>query len=183
MINFHDIHININALSAWILPVLLSLSAAFAIQRRADIYASLRRGARDGLDTIIYIFPSLIALLPAVAMFRASGALDCLANIAAPVLNFLGIPADLIPLMLIRPLSGSGALSVAGEIIRDSGPDSIQGRIAAVMLGSTETTFYTIAVYFGAANIRHTRHAIPAALIADLTGFAAAAWTVRLFFP
>ena len=174
--------INFNNLSAWILPVLLSLCAVIAIGKRADIYQALRTGAQDGLKTLLYIFPGLIALLPAVAMFRASGALDWLVNIFTPVLKFFDIPSELAPLMLIRPISGSGAVGVAGEIIRDFGPDSVQGRTAAVMLGSTETTFYTIAVYFGAANIRRTRHAIPAALIADLTGFIAAALTVRLFF-
>ena len=108
--------------------------------------------------------------------------MDALARLCAPVLNLLGIPAETVPLMLVRPVSGSGALAVASDLMAAHGPDSYIGRVAAVMLGSTETTFYTIAVYFGAAGIRRTRYTIPAALTADLAGFMAAAWSVRLFF-
>jgi len=123
-----------------------------------------------------------VGLLTAVAMFRASGAMEWLSNLCAPLLERLGIPAETAPLMLIRPVSGSGALAVVSELITAHGPDSYEGRVAAVMLGSTETTFYTIAVYFGSAGIHKTRHTIPAALTADLTGFLASALAVRLFF-
>ena len=115
-------------------------------------------------------------------MLRASGAMDLLENILRPVLIRLGIPPETAALLLIRPVSGSGALAIGSELMAAHGPDSYIGRVAAVMLGSTETTFYTIAVYFGSAGIRRTRYAIPAALAADLAGFIAAAFTVRLFF-
>ena len=128
------------------------------------------------------IKPALVGLLTAVHMLRASGLLDWLAQALSPVLHLLGIPPETVGLMLIRPISGSGALGVGSELIQRYGPDSLIGRTAAVMLGSTETTFYTIAVYFGAAGIRNTRYAIPAALCADLCGFVAASWAVRLFF-
>ena len=116
-------------------------------------------------------------------MLRASGALELLAGVLAPVLELVGLPAELLPLMLVRPVSGSAALGVGAELMASYGPDSRLGRMAAVMLGSTETTFYTVSVYFGAAGISRTRYAVPAALCADLTGFLAAAWAVRLLFP
>ena len=115
-------------------------------------------------------------------MFRASGAMDALARLCAPVLNLLGIPAETVPLMLVRPVSGSGALAVASDLMAAHGPDSYIGRVAAVMLGSTETTFYTIAVYFSAAGVTRTRYAVPAALCADLVGFLASAWAVGVVF-
>ena len=120
--------------------------------------------------------------MTAVYMLRASGALELLAAFLAPLLDRLGLPGELVPLMLVRPISGSAALGVGAELISAYGPDSHLGRTAAVMLGSTETTFYTIAVYFGAVGITKTRYAVPAALCADLTGFLAAAWAVRVCF-
>ena len=169
--------------SSLLLPLLLSGVGLFGLWRRADVYASLTRGAEDGLRVLSRILPALVALLPAVAMFRASGAMDALSQALTPLLAPLGVPPEVAPLLLTRPISGSGALAVCGELIKAHGPDSQIGRVAAVTLGSTETTFYTIAVYFGAAGIRRTRHAIPAALAADVTGFLVAAWSVRLLFP
>jgi spore maturation protein B len=126
--------------------------------------------------------PPLVGLLTAVYMLRASGVLELASGVLAPVLGLLGIPAETAPLLLVRPVSGSAALGVGAELISAFGPDSLVGRTAAVMLGSTETTFYTIAVYFGAAGIVKTRYAIPAALCADLAGFMASAWAVRVIF-
>ena len=166
-----------------LLPLLLSGAGLCGLWRRADVYASLSRGAQDGFRVLLRILPALVTLLPAIAMFRASGAMELLSTCCAPLWNALGIPPETAPLILVRPLSGSGALATAGELIRAHGPDSRIGRTAAVMLGGTETTFYTVAVYFGAAGVRRTRHAIPAALAADITGFIVAALTVRLFFP
>ena len=131
---------------------------------------------------LLRIVPALVGLLTAVSMLRASGAMEYLSTLCAPVLDLLGIPPETAPLMLVRPVSGSGALAVGSELMAAHGPDSYIGRTAAVMLGSTETTFYTVAVYFGAAGIHKTRHTIPAALTADLTGFVASALAVRLFF-
>lgn len=131
---------------------------------------------------MLRIFPALVGLMTAVAMLRASGVLELAAEVLAPLLDRVGLPAQLLPLMLVRPISGSAALGVGAELIQTYGPDSQLGRTAAVMLGSTETTFYTIAVYFGAVGITRTRYAVPAALCADLTGFLAAAWAVRICF-
>ena len=131
---------------------------------------------------MLRIFPALVGLMTAVAMLRASGALELAAEVLAPLLDRVGLPAQLLPLVLVRPISGSAALGVGAELIQTYGPDSQLGRTAAVMLGSTETTFYTIAVYFGAVGITRTRYAVPAALCADLTGFLAAAWAVRICF-
>ena len=163
-----------------IIPLLLAGAAACGTGRRVNVYAALTRGAEDGLTVLLHVIPALVGLLTAVSMFRASGAMDALARLCAPVLNLLGIPAETVPLMLVRPVSGSGALAVASDLMAAHGPDSYIGRVAAVMLGSTETTFYTIAVYFGSAGIVRTRHTVPAALAADLTGFLTAALTVRI---
>lgn len=171
-----------NAWLASIVPAILVLVALFALFRKVDLFSALKDGAKDGLESVIGIVPSLIALFTAIAMFRASGAMDFLTDLLQPLAALAGIPAECVPLILIRPLSGSGALALGADIIRTYGVDSSIGRTAAVMLGSTETTFYTIAVYFGAANIKKTRHAIPAALIADAVGFCVAAASVRLFF-
>ena len=169
-------------LSSFVIPVLLAAVTVFGTGKRVDVYGALTRGGEDGLRVLLGIIPSLAALLTAVSMFRASGASELFSHLCAPALELLGIPAETAPLMLIRPVSGSGALAVGTELITTYGPDSLIGRVAAVMLGSTETTFYTIAVYFGSAGIRKTRHAIPAALIADFTGFVVSAWAVRWLF-
>lgn len=168
--------------SAYLIPLMLAFVALFGVSRRVDVYSALSRGAEEGLRILMRILPALVGLLTAVHMLRASGAMDLLENILRPVLIRLGIPPETAALLLIRPVSGSGALAIGSELMAAYGPDSYIGRVAAVMLGSTETTFYTIAVYFGSAGIRRTRYAIPAALAADLAGFMAAAFTVRLFF-
>ena len=165
-----------------LVPLILCGVALYAAGRRVDVYAALVQGAGAGLETLLRIVPALVGLMTAVAMLRASGALEFLARALAPALEGLGLPPELLPLMLVRPVSGSAALGVGAELIAAYGPDSPLGRTAAVMLGSTETTFYTIAVYFGAVGITRTRYAVPAALCADLTGFLAAAWAVRLCF-
>ncbi|MBQ2996860.1 MAG: spore maturation protein [Oscillibacter sp.] len=169
-------------LSSLIVPLLLCAVAIYASGKKVDVYAALTHGAEEGLSVLLRIVPALVALLTAVSMFRASGAAELLTALFAPLLEIVGIPAETAPLLLIRPVSGSGALAIGTDLMTSHGPDSYIGRVAAVMLGSTETTFYTIAVYFGSAGIRRTRHAIPAALAADLAGFAASAWAVRLLF-
>ena len=163
-------------------PVLIAAVALYGMLRRVDVYDALIHGAADGLGVLLRIVPSLIALLTAVYMLRASGALALAAGALAPVLKALGIPPETVGLLLVRPVSGSAALGVGADLITTYGPDSLVGRTAAVMLGSTETTFYTIAVYFGAAGIVRTRYAVPAALCADLAGFLASSWAVRLLF-
>ena len=168
--------------SAWILPLLLSGASLWGTRRRVDVYDALVTGGKSGLQVAVSILPALAALLTAVYMLRASGAMDALATALAPVLGLLGIPPETAALLLVRPVSGSGALAVGSQIMEQYGPDSAVGRTAAVMLGCSETTFYTVAVYFGAAGIRRIRYTIPAALTADLAAFAAAAWAVRLCF-
>ena len=165
-----------------IVPLILAGVALYGCFRRVDVYTALVQGAGDGLEVLMRILPSLVGLLTAVYMLRASGALHLAAQALTPLLDRIGLPGELLPLMLVRPISGSAALGVGAELIAAHGPDSYLGRTAAVMLGSTETTFYTIAVYFGAVKITKTRYAVPAALCADLTGFLAAAWAVRLCF-
>ena len=168
--------------SAYLVPLLLAFTALFGLGKRVNVYDALTRGAEDGLTILLRILPALVGLMTAVYMLRASGAMEVLGKILSPLLVRLGIPPETAALLFIRPVSGSGALAIGSELMAAHGPDSYVGRVAAVMLGSTETTFYTIAVYFGSAGIHKTRYAIPAALIADLTGFMAAALAVRLFF-
>jgi len=172
----------VNLFFAMLVPLIITGVALYGMSRRVDVYNALITGATGGLEILYRIFPALVGLLTAVYMLRASGALDLAAVALGPVLDRLGLPSETVGLMLVRPISGSAALGAGAELISTYGPDSYIGRTAAVMLGSTETTFYTIAVYFGAAGIRRTRYAVPAALCADLAGFMAAAFAVRLFF-
>ncbi|MCL2841900.1 MAG: spore maturation protein [Oscillospiraceae bacterium] len=165
-----------------IIPVILLGAAAWGLYRRVHVFEAITVGAAEGLGTVVKVFPNLVCLLTAVYMLRASGAMEAFAHMLAPVFDRLGIPAEVAPLMVVRPISGSGALAVGAELIEAHGPDSFIGRVTAVMLGSTETTFYTVAVYFGAVGIGKTRYAIPAALVADVVGFVAAALTVRWWF-
>ena len=134
-------------ISAILVPGLLAVTSVVALGRRVNVYDVLTQGAAEGLGVLVRILPNLVGLLTAVYMLRASGAMDFLARLLAPVLALLGIPPETAPLLFIRPVSGGGALAVGSELIRTHGPDSYIGRVAAVMLGSTETTFYTIAVY------------------------------------
>ncbi|MBP3660678.1 MAG: spore maturation protein [Oscillospiraceae bacterium] len=166
----------------YIVPLILAVTAVAALHKKENAYDILTDGARDGFQMLKTIAPSLVVLLSAVGMLRSSGALEALSVLLSPVLKALGIPAETVLLMLVRPISGSAALAIGAELIAAHGPDSPVGRTAAVMLGSTETTFYTISVYFGAWGITKTRYAVPAALIADLVGFLAASWSVTLFY-
>ena len=170
-------------MAEYIVPLILSVTALTALHKKENAYDILTDGAREGFKMLLTIAPSLVVLLSAVGMLRESGALEALSHSLSPALEFLGIPAETVLLLLVRPISGSAALAIGAELIAAHGPDSLIGRTAAVMLGSTETTFYTISVYFGSWGITRTRYAVPAALIADFTGFLAASWTVRLFYP
>ncbi len=167
-------------LSAYLIPLLISFTALLALSRKVNVYEALTEGAQEGITTLLRILPSLVGLMTAVYMFRASGALDHISALLAPFLESLGIPQETTALLFIRPVSGSAALAVGSELMAEYGPDSYIGRVAAVMLGSSETTFYTVAVYFGSAGIHKTRYAIPAALIADAACFISAAFAVRL---
>ena len=167
----------------WVIPCLLAGVAAAAMGRRTDVYGALTDGAAEGLRVLGRILPALVVLLSAVQMFRASGAMELLTGLLSPVLEGLGIPPETAVLLLVRPVSGSGALAVGSQLMEQYGPDSYIGRVTAVTLECSETSFYTVAVYYGAAGIRRTRHTIPAALAADAAAFIAAAWAVRVFFP
>ena len=166
----------------YLVPLLLLFVSALALRKKENAYGLLLEGAEKGLAVLLSILPALILLLTAVHMLRSSGAVEILSQVLAPVFSFFGIPPETALLVLIRPISGSAALAVGSELMAQYGVDSLVGRTAAVMLGSTETTFYTISVYFGAAGISKTRYAIPAALFADFMGFFMASLTVRLVF-
>lgn len=166
----------------YIVPGLLLLICALALHKQENAYDLMLTGAAEGLKLLGTILPTLVLLLTAVTMLRASGAMELLGSLCAPVFSFFGIPPETALLVLIRPISGSAALAVGADLMAQYGVDSQIGRTVAVMLGSTETTFYTISVYFGAAGIQKTRYTIPAALIADFTGFLTASWAVRWLF-
>ena len=169
-------------LGALVAPLLVCCAMLAAALRGVDVYDALLTGARRGMKTAVDILPAMLVLFPAIYLLRASALPELLSRWLAPLLDFLGVPAETAPLMLLRPLSGSGALSVAAEIISRCGPDSLPGRTAAVMLGSSETTFYVAAVYCSAAGVKHSRWAIPAALCADLACFLSSAWICRVLW-
>ena len=165
----------------YLVPLLLILAAALTLRKQENAYAILLQGGIEGLKLLGTLIPSLVLLMTAVTMLQNSGAMALLSKPLAPVFGWLGIPPETVLLVLIRPISGSAALAVGTQLMAQYGVDSLVGRTAAVMLGSTETTFYTVSVYFGAAGIQKTRYTIPAALIADLTGFLTASLTVKLW--
>ncbi len=169
-------------ITGYIVPLLLLTSSLLTLRKRENAYDLLLQGGKEGLELLFTLVPTLVMLLTAVAMLRASGAMEMMGSLLCPIFQFFGIPPETALLVLIRPISGSAALAVGAELMASYGVDSVIGRTAAVMLGSTETTFYTISVYFGAAGIRKTRYTLPAALIADFVGFLMASLTVRLFF-
>lgn len=167
--------------TAWIIPLLFCLILVAGAVRGVDVFETFLEGVREGLATTISLFPALLVLMATIGIFQSSGALDLLAAAFSPLANRLGLPVEVVPLALLRPLSGSGALVSFGHILGSAGPDSTTGRIASVLMGSTETTFYTIALYYGAAKITNTRHTLPSCLAADITGFWISAVAVRLF--
>ena len=164
----------------YIVPLLMLTASLLALKKKENPYDLLLQGGAEGLRLLLTIAPALVVLLTAVSMLRASGAAELLSKLLSPAFQFLGIPPETALLVLIRPFSGSAALAVGTELMKCYGVNSTIGKTAAIMLGSTETTFYTISVYFGAVGIRKTRYAIPAALIADLTGFVMASLTAKL---
>ena len=166
----------------YLVPMLLLGVSLVTLYKQENTYDLLLQGGADGLKLLIRILPTLVMLLTTVHMLRASGAVALLGRFCAPLFDLLGIPPETAILVLIRPISGSAALAVGADLMAQYGVDSLVGRTAAVMLGSTETTFYSISVYFGAAGIRKTRYAVPAALLADLTGFVMASLTVRILY-
>ena len=164
------------------IPAVLLLIIAFGFFKKVKIYESFVEGARGGFEVAIKIIPFLVAILVAIGMFRASGAMDVFVKIISPLTNLIGMPAEALPVAIMRPLSGSGSLGLVTEIMKTHGPDSFLGRLVSTMYGSTETTFYVLAVYFGSVGIKKTRHALPAGLIADAAGLLGALFICRLVF-
>jgi spore maturation protein B len=166
--------------SGYIIPVVIVLILFAGVLRRQKVFDLFLAGAREGVGVAFRVLPALVGLMVAVSMFRASGAFDLIVAACAPISGALHFPGEVIPLALMRPISGSGSLSVYEQLLGTYGPDSTIGRIASVMQGSTETTFYTLAVYYGSVNVSRTRHTLPAALLADFMGFAMSILSVKL---
>jgi spore maturation protein B len=176
---FRDV---LEAVSVWAIPLVVAGIPLHALIRKVKVYPIFVEGAKEGFQVAVRVIPPLVAVVVALGMLRASGAMDGLASLLAPLTSRIGIPASVLPMVLVRPLSGGAALGVVADVLRSEGPDSYAGRLASVMAGSTETTFYVLAVYFGAVGVTRYRQALPAALLADLAGFAASVGAVRFLF-
>ena len=168
---------------SYLIPILIALILLFGFLRKVPLFDTFLEGAKEGMKSTVSIAPALIGLITAVTMLKASGAWDLFTAAIRPAAAFLGFPPEVMPLTLLRPVSGSGSIAILDQIFATCGPDSFAGRVASVMMGSTETTFYAIAVYFGAVGIKKTRHTIPAAITADTASFFISTLAVRLFFP
>lgn len=164
----------------FVIPVVVAAIIIAGLTKGQNVFALFLDGAREGIPTAISILPALVALTTAIAMLRASGAFGIISSAVAPFFAALRVPPQVLPLALMRPVSGSGSLSLLESILRENGPDSFAGRVACVMQGSTETTFYTVTVYYGAVGVSKTRHTLPAALCADFIGFVMSVFTVNL---
>lgn len=167
-------------MTAILIPLIIVLTAIAALVQGIDVFGTFLTGAQKGITTAVQLLPTLLALLVAVSMLRASGAIDLAGKTLQPLFSLLGIPQECTALVLLKPLSGSGGLALGSEIMQTCGADSYVGRVAAVMLGASETSFYTIGIYTGHLSLKNTRWLIPAAMIADLAAFAAAGFFVRL---
>ena len=172
----------LNLISLWALPFLILFVLTIGVIRKVPVYEEFTHGAKDGFKVAVNIIPYLVAIIVAISMLRASGAIEMLAGVLAPLLKSCHIPADVLPLTIVRSLSGSAALGVFSDIANNLGPDSYATKLAAVMVGSSETTFYVLAVYFGAVKISKIRYALIVGLLADLVGIIAAVWVCNLMF-
>jgi spore maturation protein B len=172
----------LNLVSYFVLPTLIVGFPLYGLIKKVPVYEEFVEGAKEGFSVAVMIIPYLVAILFAIAMFRASGAMEFLIDGLRPVLSLIGIPAELVPMAIVRPLTGSGSAGIVLDMISQYGEDSIFVKMAATMFGSTETTFYVIAVYFGAINVRKIRHAVPAGLIADFAALLASVYVVRWLF-
>ena len=167
--------------SYWLMPVLIFLIFSYGLARGVRIYEAVTEGARQGFDIAVRIIPFLVAILVAIRMFRASGAMELLTSVLNPVTRLIGMPGEVLPMALVRPLSGSGAFGIMAELI-EAAPDSYAAYVASTLMGSTETTFYVLAVYFGAVGVSRIRHALVAGISADITGVVVASLTCRLLW-
>ncbi len=168
--------------SLYAIPLILLLIPLYGFIKKVKVYESFTEGAKEGFHTAVRIIPYLVAMLVAIGIFRASGAMDLITKWISPITQRIGMPSEVFPMALMRPLSGGGASGIMNDLFTTHGPDSLIGRMASVMNGSTETTFYVLAVYFGAVGIRKTRHAIPAGLIADVVGLITAVIVTNMMF-
>lgn len=166
----------------WIIPIITVLTFIYAAIKRVDVFGAFCEGAGNGLKTCADILPALVLLLVCIGMFRASGTVEFLTNALKPLCKAVGFPADVMPLVILRPFSGSGSMAVYNDIALAAGADSFSERVAATLIGSSETTFYTAAVYFSAVKVKKTRYAVPAALTADCTAWLVCGAAVYLFF-
>ncbi len=172
----------ISVISLVAIPLVLLVFLGWGLFKKVKVYEVFVEGAKDGFNVAIRIIPYLVAMLAAIGIFRASGALELLISLLTPITSLIGMPPETLPMALMRPLSGSGSLGIMTELMNVHGPDSLIGIMASTMYGSSETTFYVLAVYFGAVGVKNTRHAVPTGLIADLAGMLAAVWIVNLLF-
>lgn len=172
----------VKAISNLAIPFIFFIIISYGLAKDIKVYDCFVEGAKDGIETIIRILPPLVGLLVAIGVFRESGALDLITFAIQPVTGLLKIPQEVLPLALMRPISGSASLAIVTDLLKHYGADSFIGRVTSTMMGSTETTFYTLAVYFGSVGIKNVRHTIPAALLADLTGIIASVWICGMVF-
>ncbi|SET63819.1 spore maturation protein B [Natronincola peptidivorans] len=172
----------VNVISKFAIPFILLTIPAYGFFKKVKVYEAFTDGAKEGFNTAVRIIPYLVAMLVGIGIFRASGAMEILVNLVSPITSLIGMPGEVLPMAIMRPLSGGGASGIMSEMISTHGPDSLIGRMVSVMQGSTETTFYVLAVYFGSVAIKKTRHALPAGLIADVVGLITAVLVVRLMF-
>ncbi|MBN2282180.1 MAG: spore maturation protein [Candidatus Marinimicrobia bacterium] len=168
--------------SIYAIPVILLVVLTLAMIKKIKVYEIFVDGAKEGFQVAVRIIPYLVAILVAIGMFRASGAMGYLVKFLSPVTSLIGMPAEALPVALMRPLSGSGTLGIVTELMKEHGPDSFIGRLTSTMFGSTETTFYVLAVYFGSVGIKKTRHAVAAGLIGDVAGMLAAVMICHIVF-
>lgn len=171
-----------NHISNWIFLAFIAGIPLYALIKKINVFDAFTTGAKQGFDTSISIIPYLVAMMVAIGMLRASGFFELFGQLLSPLLSALGMPPELLPLALVRPFSGSASTGIMAELIHQYGGDSFIAKTAATMMGSTETTFYVIAVYFGSIGIKRTRHAIPAGLLADLTGIIVSVMICSYFF-
>jgi spore maturation protein B len=161
----------ISLISAWAIPVIVVFIPLYAAYRKIPVYESFTEGAKEGFETAIKIIPHLVGMMVAISVFRASGAMDFLLQWVRPLLDKIGVPGEVLPLAILRPISGAGSLAFTADLIKQFGPDSMIGRIASTIQGSTDTTLYVLTVYFGAIGIRKASYALKVGLISDLVGF------------
>ena len=172
----------VTTISAWMIPAMIAFIPLYAAWRKVPVYESFVEGAKDGFGTAVGLIPHLVGMMTAISMFRASGAMDLLLAAVRPLFERLGVPGEVVPLGLLRPITGAGSLAYTTDLIKTYGPDSMIGRIASTIQGSTDTTLYVLTVYFGAVGIRRTRYALKVGLFSDLVGFVAAVAVCLLVF-